>query len=113
MKNRISSVFILFLLLFTNSCMDLDKEPLDMISSDAVFKDEALSEAYLYKIYGYMPCGYGLFVEAGANVLSGMGCHLLAAAACLKQCLSNRRVTAAAIKRLLNCDNIRIQRGLL
>ena len=40
-------------------------------------------------------------------------CHLLAAAACLKQCLSNRRVTAAAIKRLLNCDNIRIQRGLL
>lgn len=73
MKNRISSVFILFLLLFTNSCMDLDKEPLDMISSDAVFKDEALSEAYLYKIYGYMPCGYGLFVEAGANVLSGMG----------------------------------------
>ena len=55
MKNRISSVFILFLLLFTNSCMDLDKEPLDMISSDAVFKDEALSEAYLYKIYGYMP----------------------------------------------------------
>lgn len=26
MKNRISSVFILFLLLFTNSCMDLDKD---------------------------------------------------------------------------------------
>lgn len=49
MKNRISSVFILFLLLFTNSCMDLDKEPLDMISSDAVFKDEALSEAISIK----------------------------------------------------------------
>ncbi|MCS2388200.1 hypothetical protein NXX60_10115 [Bacteroides thetaiotaomicron] len=73
MKNRISSVFILFLLLFTNSCMDLDKEPLDMISSDAVFKDEALSEAYLYKIYGYMPCGYGLFVEAWCECIKWNG----------------------------------------
>lgn len=74
MKNRILSISLLFLLFFTNSCMDLDREPLDMISNDAVFKDEALSKAYLYKIYGYMPCGYGLFVEGGGgNVLSGMG----------------------------------------
>ena len=90
MKNRISSVFILFLLLFTNSCMDLDKEPLDMISSDAVFKDEALSEAYLYKIYGYMPCGYGLFVEAGANVLT---ICLMAAPICCVRLRDGMRVT--------------------
>ena len=39
--------------------------------------------------------------------------HLFAAAACFKQSLGNGRVAAAAVKRLLNCDNIRIQRGLL
>ena len=73
MKYIILSVFTVFSLFLANACMDLDKEPLDIISDDAVFKDEALTKAYLYKIYGYMPCGYGLFVEGGANVLSGMG----------------------------------------
>lgn len=73
MKNIILLVFTVFSLFFANACMDLDKEPLDIISNDAVFKDEALTTAYLFKIYGYMPCGYGLFVEGGTNVLSGLG----------------------------------------
>lgn len=54
-------------------CMDLDKDPLDMISDKAVFRNEALTKAYLYNIYGYMPCGYGLMVEGGAQVNTGLG----------------------------------------
>lgn len=37
----------------------LDREPLDRISSEAVFKDPALVEANLYKAYNYIPNGYG------------------------------------------------------
>lgn len=51
----------------------LDRKPLDIISSDAVFKDKALTEAYLYHIYDYMPVGYGLYQTEGQNVFSGLG----------------------------------------
>lgn len=75
MKKIISLALTLTLssILFFNACMDLDKEPMDMISDKAVFEDEPLTMAYLYNIYGYMPCGFGLFVEEGGNVLTGMG----------------------------------------
>lgn len=73
MKHNIFTVFMGALFFTCFSCMDLEKEPLDMISSEALFKDEALTQAYLFNIYGYMPCGYGLFVEDGENVFTGMG----------------------------------------
>lgn len=37
----------------------LEREPLSLISSKAVFEDESLTEAYLYKLYDYLPSGYG------------------------------------------------------
>lgn len=51
----------------------LNREPLDIISSEAVFKDESLSLKYMSNLYGFMPVGYGLYVSEGANVLSGLG----------------------------------------
>lgn len=73
MKNIILILFAALAIPFSYSCMDLDKEPLDIISGDVLFRDQALTEAYLFNIYGYMPCGYGLFVEGGSNVFTGMG----------------------------------------
>ena len=73
MKKILISVFTILALFSATSCMDLDKDPLDRISDKAVFKDEGLTTAYLYTIYGYMPCGYGLFVQDGQNVFTGMG----------------------------------------
>jgi len=48
-------------LLTLNSCNEdfLERQPLDMISSEAVYNDPALVEAYLFKAYNYMPNGYG------------------------------------------------------
>ncbi len=51
----------------------LNRQPLDIISSEDVFKDEALTLTYLYNIYDYMPVGYGLYQMEGQNVLSGLG----------------------------------------
>lgn len=78
MKNIITTLLIAFSLLSFSSCMDLDRAPLDKISEPVLFKDEALTKAYLYNIYNYMPCGYGLFVDqykegGDKNVISGMG----------------------------------------
>ena len=54
-------LIIATLLLSLVGCSEdfLDKEPLDIISSKAVFEDESLTEAYLYKLYDYLPSGYG------------------------------------------------------
>lgn len=73
MEKIILTILITVSVLFFCSCMDLDREPLDIIADKALFEDQALTEAYLFNIYGYMPCGYGLFVEGGTNVLTGMG----------------------------------------
>ncbi|MET7000460.1 RagB/SusD family nutrient uptake outer membrane protein [Chitinophaga defluvii] len=51
----------------------LNRQPLDIISNEDVFKDEALTLTYLYNIYDYMPVGYGLYQMEGQNVLSGLG----------------------------------------
>ena len=56
-------------------CIDLDRMPLDMISDKAVFEDEALTQAYMYNIYGYMPCGYGVSTVPGTDIVrtGGLG----------------------------------------
>lgn len=65
----------LFLLLAIAGCEKdfLDSKPLDSISSDAVFKDKQLSQAYLFNIYDYMPCGYGAHFDKGVLTTSGYG----------------------------------------
>lgn len=56
-------------------CIDLDRMPLDTISDKAVFEDEALTQAYMYNIYGYMPCGYGVSTVPGTDIVrtGGLG----------------------------------------
>lgn len=63
------------LLLSFESCNKdlLNREPLDIISSDAVFKDENLSLKYLSNLYDFMPVGFGLYMSEGNMVLSGLG----------------------------------------
>jgi len=76
---KTNTLHFLWLLLFVVAPMSgckndfLDKKPLDIISGDAVFEDQALTESYLYNIYDYMPVGYGLYQMEGQNVLSGLG----------------------------------------
>lgn len=56
-------------------CINLDRMPLDTISDKAVFEDEALTQAYMYNIYGYMPCGYGVSTAPGIDIVrtGGLG----------------------------------------
>lgn len=46
----------------------LDTQPLDKISSEATWKDGALSEAFLYNVYSYL--GYGGFEEQALAALT-------------------------------------------
>lgn len=73
MKHLIFSIFSLFFMFLSSGCMDLNKEPLDVISDQVVFENEDLTKAYLYKIYAYMPCGYGIHINNGAQINSGLG----------------------------------------
>ena len=52
----------------------LDKEPQDMISGSAVFKDEILVEAYIAQIYHQIPWHYGA-INTPSNwiLIEGMG----------------------------------------
>jgi hypothetical protein len=70
-----TTALVLLLLAPMTGCQTdfLDKKPLDIISSEAVFKDKILTEAYLFNIYDYMPVGYGLYQSEGQNILSGYG----------------------------------------
>jgi len=53
-------ILVIITLLFIGCSEDfLEREPLDIIASSAVFEDKALTEAYLYKVYSYLPQGYG------------------------------------------------------
>jgi hypothetical protein len=65
-------ISILFAVLML-SCNDdfLDRKPLNIISSDAVFSDETLTTSYLYTIYNYMPVGYGGYLEGGLGFPAG------------------------------------------
>lgn len=71
------SVPILFcsLLVSLASCSKdlLNREPLDMISNEAVFKDQNLTVKYLSHLYDFMPVGYGLYISEGNQILSGLG----------------------------------------
>ncbi len=53
------TIYFLFILLFLSSCDDgfLDREPLDSFGSESVFKDPALTQAYLYNLQGRLPWG--------------------------------------------------------
>lgn len=75
MKNLLKIYAALLLALTGTGCFSLDKMPLDTISDQAVFKDEALTMAYMYNIYGYMPCGYGVSTVPGVDVVrtGGLG----------------------------------------
>jgi len=50
-------IICLFACLALLSCTDdfLDKKPIDRISDDAVFKDQALIDAYIYELYNELP----------------------------------------------------------
>src|SRR2546421_6813555 len=43
----------------------LDRQPLDRISSSAVFTDKALTEAYLYDLYSKLPVGFTMYNTYG------------------------------------------------
>lgn len=75
MKNLLKIYAALLLALTGTGCFSLDKMPLDTISDQAVFKDEALTMAYMYNIYGYMPCGYGVSTVPGVDIVrtGGLG----------------------------------------
>lgn len=75
MKNLLKIYAALLLVLTGTGCFSLDKMPLDTISDQAVFKDEALTMAYMYNIYGYMPCGYGVSTVPRVDVVrtGGLG----------------------------------------
>lgn len=50
---------ILIVILFFSSCKKfLNEPPLDRITEDAVWKDKALMDTYIYKIYDNMPWSY-------------------------------------------------------
>ncbi len=53
-------IYIIVFAAFLSACEKdfLEREPLDRISSEAVFNDLALVEAYLYQTYNYIPHGY-------------------------------------------------------
>ncbi|MEM9846907.1 MAG: RagB/SusD family nutrient uptake outer membrane protein [Bacteroidota bacterium] len=56
----------LFVVLVSSCGNDfLDTEPLDKISSDATWSDEALAEAFVFGVYSYL--GYGGFEEQGLS----------------------------------------------
>ena len=70
----ILSITILLMLSGCEKFFDLDKEPLNMISGSAVFKDEILVEAYIAQIYHAIPWHQGA-INTPANwiLIEGMG----------------------------------------
>ena len=64
------------IMLMLSGCefFDLDKEPLNMISGSAVFKDQILTEAYIAQIYHAIPWHQGA-LDSPANwiLIEGMG----------------------------------------
>lgn len=53
-------VYILLLLITVSACDEefLERKPLNQISSESVFEDESLSDAYLNNLQGRLPYGY-------------------------------------------------------
>ena len=81
--NRILLMSLSILLVFTGCTEDrwieLDKEPQDIISDAAVFKDEILTEAYLAQIYEqtrFFDGGQNLNAPSGWYLVEGMGAKL-------------------------------------
>jgi hypothetical protein len=70
----ILSITIMLMLSGCEKFFDLDKEPLNMISGSAVFKDEILVEAYIAEIYHAIPWHQGA-INTPANwiLIEGMG----------------------------------------
>ncbi len=70
----IMSIAILLMLSGCENFFDLDKEPLNMISGSAVFKDKILVEAYIAEIYHAIPWHYGA-INTPSNwiLVEGMG----------------------------------------
>lgn len=101
MKNLLYS--ILLLTLFSGCQKDfLDREPLDMLTSDAVFKSEALVEAYLYKIYNYIPNGYGFlnYLQPGNELVSysDQGAYMID---CLTDIMTNKSGWPTAVSTII------------
>ena len=71
-KIRDLSIFgcLLAIVLFVASCSSdfLDTRPLDKISSDATWTDDALSQAFVFNVYSFL--GYGGFEEQGLSSMS-------------------------------------------
>lgn len=83
MKTKKILITSLAFLWFFSGCekdfLDLDKEPQDIISDAAVFKDEILTEAYLAQIYEQTHFFYGgenLNAPSGWYLVEGMGAEL-------------------------------------
>lgn len=73
MKNYIYSIVVLGLVFQLTSCQKdfLDREPLDLISDEAVFEDEGYALSILYRLYTYMPNGYPGRGQQGATPAQG------------------------------------------
>lgn len=85
--------YIFTLLILVTACNEdfLDREPLNQISSESVFKDPALVEAYLYQTYNYIPNGFGFlnYETPGVEVLdySDQGAYMVE---CLSDLMTNK-----------------------
>jgi hypothetical protein len=67
-------IYTLVMLALFTACQKnfLDREPLDRLSSESVFKSEELVKAFLYRTYNYIPNGYGfLNYSSPGNELVG------------------------------------------
>jgi len=86
-------IYILLITLPFAACNDdfLDREPLDRISSESVFNDPALIEAYLYKTYNYLQSGYGFLnydvPGVDTTAYSDQGAYIID---CLSDVLTNK-----------------------
>lgn len=86
-------LYILLLSLPMVACNDdfLDREPLDRISSESVFNDPALVEAYLFQTYNYLQNGFGYLdwtLEGQETVgYTDQGAFTID---CLSDCMTNK-----------------------
>jgi hypothetical protein len=72
--NKLILSITIMLMLSGCEFFDLDKEPLNMISGSAVFKDKILTEAYIAQIYHAIPWHQGaLNTPANWILIEGMG----------------------------------------
>lgn len=74
MKNTKCNIILLVLFMVLFSCEKdfLDREPLDIISSDAVYNDKGYVESLIYRLYNFMPVGFPGRGQKGNDATTGV-----------------------------------------